>query len=258
MLVRKKGQSRYSISEESSGKMKPQGVWERAALGTQPYRPVLGLQRRLVDELRRGIVQNDTLLLLEHEPVFTLGHNGGRENLMVPDDLLEERGIEVVQTERGGNITYHGPGQLIVYPLFRIADAGFGIPEYVAGLEEVMIRTALDWGVSATRSPRNHGVWVGGKKLGSVGIAIRRGVAFHGIALNVNLSLEPFYWINPCGLSGVRMTSLEEEGSDNPDTTLVSGTIVHHLEAVFGIRTVPVDRDMIVTPAAFRKSARGS
>lgn len=235
--------------------MKPQGVWQRAALGTQPYRPVLDLQRRMVDELQRGILQNDTLLLLEHEPVFTLGHNGGRENLTVPDDLLAERGIEVVQTERGGNITYHGPGQLIAYPIFRISDAGVGIPEYVAGLEEVMMRTASDWGVSATRSPRNHGVWVGGKKLGSVGIAIRRGVAFHGIALNVNLSLEPFCWINPCGLSGVTMTSLKEETRENPDMALVADAMVCHVEAVFGIRTVPVDKDMMLTPSTLSKKA---
>jgi lipoate-protein ligase B len=215
--------------------------WHIAELGTQPYRPVLDLQHRLVDERHRGTLEADTVLLLEHEPVFTLGHNGGRENLTVSEEVLKQKGIEVVETERGGNITYHGPGQIIAYPIIRMNDSRLGIPGYVEGLEEVMIRTASDWGIAAERNTLNHGVWVGRRKLGSVGIAIRRGVAFHGIALNVNLSLEPFSWINPCGLSGVAMTSLKEEEVRNLDIDLVRDGIVRHMATVFGVETVPVD-----------------
>jgi len=216
-------------------------IWHIAELGTQPYRPILDLQHRLVEELHEGTLETDTVLLLEHEPVFTLGHNGGRENLTVSEEVLKQKGIEVVETERGGNITYHGPGQIIAYPIIRMNDSRLGIPGYVEGLEEVMIRTASDWGIAAERNTLNHGVWVGRSKLGSVGIAIRRGVAFHGIALNVDLSLEPFTWINPCGLSGVAMTSLKEEGAKNLDMDLVRDGIVRHMATVFGVETVPVD-----------------
>jgi len=230
-------------------------IWHRAELGTQPYERVLNLQHRLADELHKGTLEADMMLLLEHEPVFTLGHNGGRENLTVSEEFLRGKGIEIVQTERGGNITYHGPGQIIAYPIIRMNTLGLGIAKYVEALEEVMLRTASDWGVSAARSSRNHGVWVGNKKLGSVGIAIRRGIAFHGIALNVHLSLEPFSWINPCGLFGVAMTSLKEEGGGNLHMALVRDAMVHHMESVFGIRTVPVAVHTCETPFPQRKSA---
>ena len=226
---------------DSEGEMNQEHRWHIAELGTQPYRPVLDLQHRLVDERHRGTLEADTVLLLEHEPVFTLGHNGGRENLTVSEEVLKQKGIEVVETERGGNITYHGPGQIIAYPIIRMNDSRLGIPGYVEGLEEVMIRTASDWGIAAERNTLNHGVWVGRRKLGSVGIAIRRGVAFHGIALNVNLSLEPFSWINPCGLSGVAMTSLKEEEARNLDIDLVRDGIVRHMATIFGVETLPVD-----------------
>ncbi len=230
-------------------------IWHRAELGTQPYERVLNLQHRLADELHKGTLEADMMLLLEHEPVFTLGHNGGRENLTVSEEFLRGKGIEIVQTERGGNITYHGPGQLIAYPIVRMNTMGLGIPKYVEALEEVMLRTASDWGVSAARSNRNHGVWVGNKKLGSVGIAIRRGISFHGIALNVHLSLEPFSWINPCGLFGVAMTSLKEEGGRHLSMTLVRDAMVRHMESVFGIRTVPVAVHTCETRFPQRKSA---
>jgi len=240
---------------DSERGMKHERIWHIAELGTQSYLPVLDLQHRLVEERHRGTLEADTVLLLEHEPVFTLGHNGGRENLMIPEEVLKQKGIEVVETERGGNITYHGPGQIIAYPIIRVNSVGFGIPEYVEGLEEVMIKTALDCGVAAVRSSRNHGIWVGTRKLGSVGIAIRRGVAFHGIALNVNLSLEPFSWINPCGLSGVSMTSLKQEGAEKLDTALVREGIIRHLAAVFGVTTVPIDVDTFELLPPRRKSA---
>jgi len=216
-------------------------LWNVVYLGTMPYEPALNLQHRIVDARHKGALGTDTVLLLEHLPVFTLGHNGGLENLMVSWEFLSQKGIQVVETERGGNITYHGPGQIIAYPIIRMKFARLGITEYVAGLEEVMIRTASDWGVSARRSSVNHGVWVGNRKIGSVGIAIRRGITFHGIALNVDLSLEPFSWIHPCGLTGFSMTSLKQEGARDVDMEQVRDGIVHHMEAVFGIRSVELD-----------------
>jgi lipoate-protein ligase B len=180
------------------------------------YEEVHDLQLRLVAARVSQIITSDILLLTEHSPVFTLGRRGGRENLRVSELFLNEAQIPIVHVERGGDITFHGPGQLVGYPILDLRAAKLTVASYVERLEEVMIRTAACWGVHATRNPLNHGIWVGRRKLGSLGIAIRRGIAFHGFALNVNVSLEPFGWINPCGLQEVKMTSIEREISQKP------------------------------------------
>jgi len=185
--------------------------WLCADIALLDYEEAHDLQLRLVAARNRRIIDSDILLLVEHAPVFTLGRRGGRENLRVPELFLEEAGVRVVLAERGGDITFHGPGQLVGYPILDLRAAELTVTGYVERLEEIMIRTAAHWGVHATRNRLNHGVWVGDRKLGSLGIAIRRGIAFHGFALNVNVSLEPFGWINPCGLLGVGVTSLERE-----------------------------------------------
>ena len=185
--------------------------WLCADLALTDYQKVRELQLRLVTARERRSIVPDILLLMEHEPVFTLGRRGGRENLMVSELFLEEARIPIVHVERGGNITFHGPGQLVGYPILDLRAAKLTVTGYVEKLEEIMIRTAAHWGVHATRNRLNHGIWVEGRKLGSLGIAIRRGITFHGFALNVNVSLEPFGWINPCGLQGVKMTSLEQQ-----------------------------------------------
>ncbi len=173
------------------------------------------MQTRLVDMRQAGSVDRDIFLVTEHPSVYTLGRRGGREFLKVPETFLAERGIEVVPIERGGVITYHGPGQLVLYPILHLKQSRLSVADYVYRLEEVMVRLAACAGVSAVRDERNNGVWVADNKLGSVGIAIRRGVSFHGLALNVNPDMEPFGWINPCGLTGVQMTSLDlESGND--------------------------------------------
>jgi lipoate-protein ligase B len=175
------------------------------------YRQALKLQHRLVDARKSGAVDRNMLLLLEHPPVFTLGRRGGRDNLRVSEGFLTSAGIEVVQVERGGNITYHGPGQLVAYLICDLEAGRLGVKSLVDALEELMIRTAAAWEVQATRNAINRGVWIGNRKMGSVGIAVRKGVSYHGLALNANLSLEPFSWINPCGMTGVDMTSIQNE-----------------------------------------------
>jgi lipoyl(octanoyl) transferase len=182
-----------------------------AELGLVNYEDAHVLQLGLVAARSSGTVASDIVLLTEHAPVFTLGRRGGRGNLTVPEVLIEEAQIPIVHAERGGDITFHGPGQLVVYLILDLRAAKLTVTGYVERLEEVMIRTAAHFGVHAARSPLNRGIWAGGRKLGSLGIAIRRGVAFHGFALNVNVSLEPFGWINPCGLHGIKMTSIERE-----------------------------------------------
>jgi len=179
-------------------------------LGLSVYRATYNLQVALVEKRKSGEIE-DLFLITEHPGVFTLGRRGGRENLTVSEQFLENRGIPLVHIERGGDITYHGEGQLVLYPIIHVRQAGLSVSDYVFLLEEVMIRLAARFGVTAVRDVRNHGVWVSNKKLGSVGIAVRHGVSFHGLALNVNLSLEPFSWVNPCGLRGIEMTSLSRE-----------------------------------------------
>jgi lipoyl(octanoyl) transferase len=218
--------------------------WLLADLELVNYEKVRDLQLRLVAARACGIIVPDILLLMEHEPVFTLGRRGGRENLMVSELFLEEARIPIVHVERGGDITFHGPGQLVGYPILDLRAAKLTVTGYVEKLEEIMIRTMAHWGVQATRNRLNHGIWVNGRKLGSLGIAIRRGIAFHGFALNVNVSLEPFGWINPCGLQGVKMTSLEREISRKASMKEVREQIKRHIEEVFD-----VDLNLAIPPS---------
>ncbi len=205
-----------------------------------PYPQALSLQRKLVETVSRGGCSG-VVLMMEHPPVFTLGQRGGMENLRVSQAFLERSGIPVVQVERGGSITYHGPGQLVVYPVVDLKPAGISVVEYVEALEEVMIRTAAGWNIPAGRNPAGRGDWVGAAKLGSIGIRVRRTVAFHGLALNVSVSMIPFEWIHPCGLEGVRMTSMVQEAARDISMADIRQAVVGHMEAVFGISMTMMD-----------------
>jgi lipoate-protein ligase B len=196
------------------------------------YQEALGLQREITAARKEKRLDEDVVLALEHPPVFTLGRNGGRENLVVSEDFLDRMNIAVVQIERGGNITYHGPGQLVVYPILNLNTARLAIRDYVGCLEDAMIRTAAEWGVEAAGHPKNRGVWVGGRKLGSIGVSVTRGICFHGLALNINTSLTPFDWINPCGLHNIRMTSLENELGREVLMEPVRNALKRHLSSV--------------------------
>jgi len=202
-------------------------------LGLQPYTKVHALQVQLADGRNRGAVASDRFLCVEHPPVFTLGRHASRNHLGVSESFLAQRGIEVLPIERGGEITYHGPGQLVLYPIISLKKRHLRVGDYVCLLEELMLRLAADCGVRAHRDSRNHGVWVGNNKLGSIGIAIRHGVAFHGLALNVAPDLTPFSWINPCGLTGVGMTSLVREGAKDCTMVDLKGSLQQHLEVLF-------------------------
>jgi lipoyl(octanoyl) transferase len=199
------------------------------------YRELLALQRRLVDAKASRTMTHDVVLLLEHQPVFTLGRRGIRSGLLVGEDFLAARGAEVVHVERGGDVTYHGPGQVVAYPIVDLKGSGWKVTDFVGALEEIMIRTAGRWGIGATRNPQNRGVWVGDKKLGSVGIAVRREISFHGLAMNVDMDLAPFTWINPCGLAGCRMTSLREETGEEILMAEVREALALDAQAVFGV-----------------------
>jgi lipoate-protein ligase B len=198
------------------------------------YEEARALQLEMISARRQATIDRNVILSLEHPSVFTLGRRGDRNHLKVTEAFLNAKGVPIVHVERGGDITYHGPGQLVVYPIIDLGKAGLRVHDYVTGLEEVMIRSAGDFGVKSGRDPRNRGVWVGNNKLGSIGIAIRRGISFHGFAFNVNLNMGPFTWILPCGLQEIGMTSLEKELSKKVSMAEVRDTVKSHMEAVFG------------------------
>ncbi|PIE56268.1 MAG: octanoyltransferase [Desulfobulbus propionicus] len=214
-------------------------------LGLMAYDQAHRVQVELNSQRRYGTLTQDILLMVEHQPVFTLGRRGGRDNLRIPEALLTERGIQVIQVERGGDITYHGPGQVIVYPIFHLKEARLSVTAMVHSLEAAMLATAGAFGVKGRRDERNRGIWVGPRKLGSLGIAIRRGVTFHGLALNVNLDLEPFSWINPCGLTGVAMTSLAAELGAPLPLAEVRHCLQEELARVFSLHLTEAQRSFV-------------
>lgn len=175
-------------------------------LGLIPFREAEALQLATLDAVLAG--GEETLFLLEHPPVVTLGRQGGLENLHASPELLAAQGVEVRHISRGGNITCHFPGQLVAYPVFRIARRPGGVRQFFFDLEEAVIRTAARFGVAASRVEGRPGVWVGQAKLCSIGVAVRRWVTYHGLALNVGRDLSLFDRITLCGLQGVRPTSI--------------------------------------------------
>lgn len=198
-------------------------------LGRVDYRISWQRMQQFTDA--RTALTADELWFLEHPPVFTLGLAGRREHLLRPGD------IPVVHTDRGGQVTYHGPGQLVVYALIDLRRAGLGVRDLVTGLEQAVIRYAAQLGISAAAKPEAPGVYVAGCKLASVGIRIRRRASYHGIALNVNMDLEPFERINPCGYAGLAMTQLGAL-SEVSEVTVAATGIRPHLLAALGFAPV--------------------
>ncbi|MEZ5515195.1 MAG: lipoyl(octanoyl) transferase LipB [Steroidobacteraceae bacterium] len=173
-------------------------------LGRVDYEPTWRAMQRFTDE--RGSVTPDEIWLLEHPPVFTLGMNASAEHVLAPGD------IPVIKIDRGGQVTYHGPGQLVVYPLIDLRRAGLGVRDLVTALEASVIEYVRGFGIQAVTKRGAPGVYVDGRKLASVGIRIRHGASYHGLALNVNMDLTPFQLINPCGYAGLEMTQLADLG----------------------------------------------
>ena len=209
------------------------------------YAPVHDLQRRCAAARHSRRLERDLIIVTEHESVFTLGRRGSLNNLLVPREKLESQGIDIISVERGGDITYHGPGQLVVYPIYDLAAARCRVVELVETLEEAMIRTAADWGVTAKGDNQQRGAWVGGRKLGSVGITVRRSISFHGMALNVNTDLTPFTWLNPCGIPGCAMTSLAQETGHIIPMPSASSRLTGHLAHLLGLELSPVSRAVV-------------
>ena len=215
--------------------------WICVHLPELSYPDVLEIQLDLANARKNGSIPAEVILFVEHPPVFTLGRRGGRENLVVSETFLEKAGVSVEQTGRGGNITYHGPGQLVVYPIVHLKTIGMGVVDFVTCLEEVMIRTTVEWLIKTERNPLTRGLWAGDKKLGSIGLAVRKGVTFHGLALNVNTDLKHFDWIRPCGLPDTGMTSMEELLSEKIPMDRVRDAVDRQICDIFKTKLEPVE-----------------
>ncbi len=178
-------------------------------LGRVPYRDALAFQHRAVAMRARGEAP-DVLYAVEHDPVLTIGRSGHPENLRAGRAELERRGVDVVSVERGGDLTYHGPGQIVGYPIVSLADlpGGCDLHRYLRDLEEALIETLDAFGLAAGRRPPYTGVWVGERKVAAIGVAVRRWITFHGFALNVDPDLSHFDWIHPCGIRHMGVASM--------------------------------------------------
>lgn len=199
-----------------------------------PYADALDLQQEKVRERKAGTIP-DTLLLLEHPHVYTLGRNARREHLLVSPARLAEMDAELFETDRGGDITYHGPGQLVGYPIFDLTEHRRDLGWYMRSLEEVFIGVARDFGIRAERVAGAAGVWVGNNKLVAMGIHVSRWVTSHGFAFNVNTNLAYFDSIVPCGLHDRGVTSLERLLGRRVEMNAVIDCVVEHFGAVFGL-----------------------
>lgn len=179
-------------------------------LGRCDYGKAWDMQHDILDKRQRG-EQGDTLILVEHPPVITMGRHAVEANIVVPEKLLKEKGIEVFHIERGGDVTYHGPGQLVGYPIVDLRKKGMGIREFVERLQRTFIALLKEeYGIESGINAEFPGVWAGDSKITAVGLAVKRGVTMHGFAFNINTDLEHFKLIVPCGIAGKGVTSLEK------------------------------------------------
>ena len=174
----------------------------------------------------------DELWVVEHDPVFTLGQAGKPEHVLAPGD------IPVVKVDRGGQVTYHGPGQIVVYPLLRLPRLGIGVRDYVCRIEQAIIDTLAEWNIGAERQDGAPGVYVGRAKVAALGIRVRRGCTFHGLAFNVAMDLEPFRRINPCGYQGVQVTTMVDLGGPS-GMAAVKPVLLDNLARQFGLHLQP-------------------
>ncbi len=201
-------------------------------LGCVSYGPTLELQR----ERHRAVIDDtsdDTLFLLEHFPVVTTGRNTGEGHLLFSGDELARKGVELFETGRGGDVTYHAPGQIVGYPILKLQESEKDVRRFVWKLEEVLIRTAADYGVEAERVEGLRGIWVGSEKLAAIGVRLSRWTTMHGFAINISTDLKGFELIVPCGLKGRGVTSMQRLCGKTLDSNEVQGRLVEHTSMLF-------------------------
>jgi lipoyl(octanoyl) transferase len=217
-------------------------------LGLISYTDALDLQRRLV-AARKAKAIEDVLLLCEHPHAITMGRNGKREHLLASEPVLRQKGVAFYPTDRGGDVTYHGPGQVVGYPILDLAAIRRDVGWYVRMLEETMIRATADYGVAAGREPGKTGVWVANgsapEKLGAIGVHLSRWVTSHGFAYNVSTDLRYFDLIVPCGLAGRKATSLEKILSRRVDPREAATRLTRCFSEIFGLAIRPASREVL-------------
>jgi lipoyl(octanoyl) transferase len=231
--------------------------WENVAVdevltvrcGLIPYEEARRTQKR-IEAARQADEVPDVLLLLEHHPVYTKGRRTQPGELAMGEDWYRMQGIEVCETDRGGAVTYHGPGQLVGYPIVSLKRYGDNVHEYVRRLERLMIGSLATYGVEAEVIEGLTGVWVGGgppegRKIGSIGVHVSRGVTTHGFAVNVNNDLQPFEWVVPCGIEGVRMTSLCRELGSELDMNSYMGVVSERFGEIYGRELVQANLEAL-------------
>jgi lipoyl(octanoyl) transferase len=204
-------------------------------LTTVGFDEAYNLQMELARRRQDGAIA-DTLLLLEHPPTITLGKSGKLENVLVPPERLKKEGIALCRTDRGGDVTYHGPKQLVGYPIINLRASQRNIHSYIYDLEEVLIRTLESFGIKASRDDGHPGVWVERQEIAAFGLSIKHGISMHGLALNVNPNLEHFSFINPCGLSDRKATSMARLLGHELRVETVAETLVRHFADVLKVR----------------------
>lgn len=197
-----------------------------------PYAEAFALQKQFVAEVQEG-TRSDTLILLQHPPVLTLGASFRSENLLHPEQWYEERGIEIQPTDRGGDITFHAPGQLVAYPIFDVSKRGKDLHVWMRQLEEAVIQALEEFGLRGERLDVNSGVWIDQKKVCAIGIKLKRWVSMHGIAINCDLSLEPFSWFVPCGIRTHGVTSISQALNKTVTTDEFKAALTRGFEQVF-------------------------
>lgn len=202
-------------------------------LGRVGYEEAVALQRDLLDRVADDR-EDDTLLFVEHPPVITLGANFHEENLLASTQELERNGILVARTERGGDVTYHGPGQLVIYPVFNLKRHGKDVHKWLRDLEEAVIQALKPFGLEGSRFPPHTGVWVNGGKVCAIGVKVRRWTSMHGLALNVNNDLASFSLIVPCGISGHPVTSMANELARDVPIDEVKREVGRAFASIFG------------------------
>lgn len=215
-----------------------------AKLGRLEYGKALAMQEKLLALRQEGKI-GDTLLLVEHPPVLTVGRRGEYANILLPVEELKAAGVEVFDVNRGGDVTYHGPGQIVGYPIMDLNEYGRDIKDYVCKIEEVFIRLLKDdYGIIAHRDEKKYtGVWVGNNKITAIGIAVKRWVTMHGFAFNVNTDLEHFRWINPCGITDKGVTSLEKLLGHKEDFEKLNDRVINYFSQVFCIEMKEISLD---------------
>lgn len=207
------------------------------------YQEGLALQQAAFEEVLQGRYEG-ILMILEHSPVYTIGADGGWDNLLKTREFFESQGIDIVKINRGGNVTFHGPGQIVAYPIFDLKCLKKDIHWFIDCLENSVINVLAQYGIKGEKKPQYRGTWIGDKKISAVGVHVRKWIATHGLSFNINVSKEYFHWINPCGITGFGVTSLADY-EEQIDLALVKSQLIQSFEQIFQIKLEEADEDLL-------------